>query len=98
MNGFSATLDLCKYFHMFLTKPKEHKYIGLEHPSTGKIYVYQSFPMGTRNSPRASRKFGAAFIRVVMDISDSLREPHLIILSSNIFHRQFHIQNMEKAV
>ena len=55
---------------MFLTKPGEHKYIGLEHPGTGTTYVYQTFPMGTRNSPGASGRFGAALLRIIMDISD----------------------------
>ena len=68
--GFSATLDISKYFHMFLTKPEEHRYMGLKHPGTGEIYVYQTFPMGTRNSPGASGRFGAAFLRIIMETSD----------------------------
>ena len=69
-NGFSCTLDLSKYFHMFLTHPSEHKYMGLKHPGTGKTYVYRTLPMGTRNSPGASGKFGAAFIRMLMETSE----------------------------
>ena len=69
-NGFSATLDLSKYFHMFLTDPSEHQYMGLEHPGTGLTYIYRTLPMGTRNSPGASGRFGAAFLRTVMDSSD----------------------------
>ena len=69
-NGFSASLDLSKYFHMFLTKADEHQYMGLHHPGTGTTYVYNTLPMGTRNSPGASGRFGAAFLRVVMDTSD----------------------------
>ena len=59
--GFSATLDLSKYFHMFLTHPKEHQYLGLIHPETLDQFVYKTLPMGTRNSPGASGRFGAAF-------------------------------------
>ena len=69
-NGFSATLDLSKYFHMFLTKASEHQYMGLEHPKIGTTYIYKTFPMGTRNSPGASGRFGAAFLRTVIDSSD----------------------------
>ena len=68
--GVSATLDLSKYFHMFLTREAEHRFMGLIHPRTGKKYVYRTLPMGTRNSPGASGRFGAAFIRAVMDSSD----------------------------
>ena len=69
-NGVSSTLDLSKYFHMFLTDPAEHKYMGLIHPKTRDQYVYRTLPMGTRNSPGASGKFGAAFIRIVIETSD----------------------------
>ena len=69
-NGFSATLDLSKYFHMFLTKPEEHQYMGLDHPGTGTTYVYKTFPMGTRNSPGASGRFGAAFLCTIVDTSE----------------------------
>ena len=68
--GYSASLDLSKYFHMFLTHPKEHQYLGLLHPETLKEYIYATLPMGTRNSPGAFGRFGAAFLRVVMDTSD----------------------------
>ena len=69
-NTFSATLDLFKYLHMFLTKVSEHKYMGLEHPGTGTTNIYKTFPMGTRNSPGASGRFGAAFLRIIMNSSD----------------------------
>ena len=68
--GHSATLDLSKYFHMFLTLEEEHKYMGLTHPGTGQVYIYRTLPMGTRNSPGASGRFGAAFIRMVLDNTD----------------------------
>ena len=68
--GFSASLDISKYFHMFLTKPEEHKCMGITHLSTGQTYVYRTPPMGTRNSAGASGRFGVAFIRHVMETSD----------------------------
>ena len=67
--GYSATLDLSKYFHMFLTHPEKFKFLGLTHPGTGEPKVYGTLPMGTRNSPGASGKFGSAFIHVVIDTS-----------------------------
>ena len=55
---------------MFLTHPDEHQYLGLIHPETSEPFVYNTLPMGTRNSPGASGRFGAAFIRMVMDTSE----------------------------
>ena len=55
---------------MFLTHPTEHQYLGLLHPSSGEPWIYGTLPMGTRNSPGASGRFGAAFIRMVVDSSD----------------------------
>ena len=66
---FSATLDLSKFFHMFLTRAEEHQYMGITHPNTGRQYVYHCLPMGTRNSPGASGRFGAAFIRTILRTS-----------------------------
>ena len=43
--------------------------MGLIHPKTGKLYVYGTLPMGTRNSPGASGRFGAAFIRMILETS-----------------------------
>ena len=67
--SFSATLDLSKYSHMFLTKEEEHKYIGLVHPETGDIYIYRTLPMETHNLPGASSRFGAALIRQAIETS-----------------------------
>ena len=60
--GVSATL--------VLTRSEEHKSMGLIHPKTGETYVYRTLPMGTRNSPGASGRFGAALIRLVVETSD----------------------------
>ena len=44
--------------------------MGLLHPKTGEIYYYGTLPMGTRNSPGASGRFGAAFIRMILENTD----------------------------
>jgi len=68
-NGWLASLDLSKFFHMFLTLPSEHKYLGMTHPGTKAMYVYDRFSMGTRNSPGGAGKFGASYIRSILDSS-----------------------------
>ena len=55
---------------MFLTHSEEYQYLGLLHPDNKEPSIYRNLPMGTRNSPGAFDKFGAAFIRMVMDTSD----------------------------
>lgn len=70
--GWSAMVDASKYFHMFPTKKLEHKFLGILHPKSGKLYVYDRFPMGKRNSPGAVGRFGAAFILLVVDSSSIL--------------------------
>jgi hypothetical protein len=52
---------------MFPTVPSERKYMGLIHPATGAHYVYATCPMGTRNSPGATGRFGNAFIRMTLE-------------------------------
>lgn len=66
-NGYSAVIDASKFFHMFRTKPEERKYMGLIHPRTLEHWWYAGFPMGSTNSPGASGRFGAAFLREVID-------------------------------
>jgi hypothetical protein len=64
--GVSAVIDISKFFHMFATVPSERKYMGLIHPKTGVHYCYATCPMGTRNSPGASGRFGNAFMRMLV--------------------------------
>jgi hypothetical protein len=66
-NGWSGVIDASKFFHMFRTRPDERKYMGLIHPVTGEHLWYERFPMGSTNSPGASGRFGAAFLREVID-------------------------------
>ncbi|MGH7974468.1 MAG: hypothetical protein ACREBR_02985, partial [bacterium] len=65
--GWSSVIDASKFFHMFPTVFEERKYMGLIHPKTGDHYWYSRFPMGSANSPGASGRYGAAFLRLVMD-------------------------------
>ena len=65
--GWSGIIDASKYFHMFKTRKCEQRYLGLIHPGTHEMYVYDTLPMGTRNSPGASGRFGAAFVRFLID-------------------------------
>lgn len=84
-NGWSGVIDASKFFHMFRTKPDERKYMGLIHPVTGEHLWYERFPMGSSNSPGASGRFGAAFLREVIDTDtnfqglamDNTMESHL---------------------
>jgi hypothetical protein len=63
--GFSAVIDISKFFHMFPTVSSEQKYMSLIHPRTGMLYIYATCPMGTRNSPGGTGRFGNAFIRML---------------------------------
>jgi hypothetical protein len=63
--GTSAVIDISKFFHMFPTVPSERKYMGLIHPKTDTHFCYATCPMGTRNSPGASGRFGNAFMRML---------------------------------
>jgi hypothetical protein len=63
--GVSAVIDISKFFHMFRTVASERKYMGLIHPKTGAQHCYATCPMGTRNSPGASGRFGNAFMRML---------------------------------
>ena len=63
--GFSAVVDASKFFHMFPTREDERQYMGMIHPLTELHYWYSRLPMGSRNSPGASGRFGAALLRVL---------------------------------
>ena len=60
-NGWSGLVDASKFFYMFNTRNDEKKHLDLIHPMDQTLYVYGTLPMGTRNSPGASGRFGAAF-------------------------------------
>jgi hypothetical protein len=65
--GVSAVIDISKFFHMLPTVKGERKYMGLIHPKTDVQYCYATCPMGTRNSPGASGRFGNAFMRMLVE-------------------------------
>ena len=83
---------------MFLTDPAEYKYMGLTHPANDKCYVYRTLPMGTRNSPGASGRFGAAFIRTIIETSDLFEGKAIDASVQQFFPMVFHILHMEKDV
>jgi hypothetical protein len=66
-DGYSATLDITKFFHMFLTREDERQYLGCIHPTTGVMLRYKTLPMGAGNSPGASGRFGAIFVRLIRE-------------------------------
>jgi hypothetical protein len=71
--GYSATLDIAKYFHMFPTIEAECQYLGCIPPTTGKMFRYKTLPMGAGNSPGGSARFGCVFIRMVVDTRPSFQ-------------------------
>jgi hypothetical protein len=45
--GYSAVIDVSKFFYQFPTHPDNHPYLGLLHPlTTNEIYEYWGLPMG----------------------------------------------------
>jgi hypothetical protein len=64
-NGYSAVVDLSKFFYNFPTHAEDRPYLGLLHPISGKLYCYYGLPMGAGNSPALACRFGLAFIRML---------------------------------
>ena len=60
--GYSAVVDMSKYFYNIPTHPDDHPFLGLVHPITGILYAYFGLPMGSSNSPAAASRVGNAFI------------------------------------
>ena len=65
--GFSATVDMSKYFHTFRNRQDERQYLGLLFPGTDEACFYDHFAMGTCNSPGGSGRFGAALVRRMLE-------------------------------
>jgi len=65
--GYSTVIDASKFFHMFRTRAAERKYMGMLHPSTGEHWWHTRFPMGSTNSPGASGRYGAGFLRFIRE-------------------------------
>ena len=65
--GYSAVIDLSKYFYQFPTAAGDQQYLGCIHPATGEFYFYGGLPMGAGSSPGISGRFGAAMVRVARE-------------------------------
>ena len=61
--GYSAVVDMSKYFYNIPTHPDDHPFLGLIHPITGILYTYFGLPMGSSNSPSAASCVGNSFMR-----------------------------------
>ena len=61
--GYSAVVDLSKYFHNFPTHKDDRPYLGMIHPVTGVLLAYFGLPMGSSNSPATSGRAGNSFMR-----------------------------------
>ena len=61
--GYSAVVDMSKYFYNIPTHPDDHPFLGLIHPITGILYAYFGLPMGSSNSPSAASRIGNSFMR-----------------------------------
>ena len=65
--GYSAVVDLSKFFYNFPTHPDDRPYLGLLHPVTEVLYSYFGLAMGAGNSPALAGKYGLAFVRLVKE-------------------------------
>jgi hypothetical protein len=67
--GWSAVVDVSKYFYHFNTRPEDQPYLGCLHPRNPDElrYVYGGLPMGSGASPAIAGKFGAAFVRLLKE-------------------------------
>ena len=65
--GFSAVVDLSKFFHNFPTHAEDRPYLGMLHPITQILYAYFGLPMGSSNSPETSGRAGNSFLRKIRE-------------------------------
>jgi hypothetical protein len=61
--GWSAIMDASKFFHNFLTHPRDRPYLGCIHPKTGQRLRYLGLPMGSSQSPSLGCRFGLSVLR-----------------------------------
>ena len=61
--GYSAVVDMSKYFYNIPTHPDDHPFLGLVHPITGALYTYFGLPMGSSSSPAFASRVGNSFLR-----------------------------------
>jgi hypothetical protein len=65
--GFSAVVDLSKYFYNFPTVPEERCFLGVISSRTGKAHVWAGLPMGSGNSPSIAGRGGASLMRKLQE-------------------------------
>ena len=65
--GYSAVVDMSKYFYLFRTRQEERKWLGTIHPITGLMYEYHGLPMGSGNSPAIACRIGQGFLRMLRE-------------------------------
>ncbi|CAJ1959796.1 unnamed protein product [Cylindrotheca closterium] len=65
--GYSAVVDLSKFFYNFPTHPEDRPYLGLLHPKTEELLTYYGLAMGAGNSPAIACRIGLAFVRLVKE-------------------------------
>jgi hypothetical protein len=65
--GYSAVVDLSKFFYNFPTHPDDRPYLGLLHPITDVLYSYFGLAMGAGNSPALAGRYGLSFVRLVKE-------------------------------
>ena len=63
--GYSAVVDMSKYFYQFRTRATERKWLGTIHPVTGTMYEYFGLPTGSGNSPAITCRIGQGFLRML---------------------------------
>ena len=61
--GYSAVVDMSKYFYNIPAHPDDHPFLGLVHPITGALYTYFGLPMGSSSSPVFASRVGNSFLR-----------------------------------
>jgi hypothetical protein len=65
--GFSAVVDLSKYFYNFPTVPAERCFLGVISSRTSKVYVWGGLPMSSGNSPAVAGQGGASLVRKLQE-------------------------------
>jgi hypothetical protein len=65
--GFSAVVDLSKYFCNYPTVPEEHYFLGVISSKTGQAHVWAGLPMGSGSSPSNAGRGGASLMQTLQE-------------------------------